>query len=91
MVPGPWVVRSSGATVVPQLPAERGDELVEVGVQQVVVHLDVVLDRAAAFAHIVGVGRGQLDDADAHSGARLLDMALHLRRAAALERSGSLH
>jgi hypothetical protein len=57
----------------------------------VVTDLDVVLDRAAAFAHIVGVGRGQLEEGDAHSAARLLDMAQHLRRAAALERSGALH
>lgn len=57
----------------------------------VVTDLDVVLDRAAAFAHIVGVGRGQLDTSDAHSGARLLDMARDLHRAAALERSTELH
>lgn len=57
----------------------------------VVTDLDVVLDRAAAFAHIVGVGRGQLEEGDAHSAARLLDMAQHLRRAAALERTGALH
>ncbi len=57
----------------------------------VVTDLDVVLDRAAAFAHIVGVGRGQLDDSDAASAARLVDMAHHLRLAAALERSGELH
>lgn len=72
--------------------AEEVVELVDTVVRGIVVtDLDVVLDRAAAFAHIVGVGRSQLDDVDAHSGARLLDMAQHLRRAASLERAGSLH
>jgi hypothetical protein len=52
---------------------------------------DVTLDRAAAFAHIVGVGRAQLDSGDPTSGARLVDMAAHLRRAANLERNGTLH
>jgi hypothetical protein len=52
---------------------------------------DVTLDRAAAFAHIVGVGRAQLDSGDPGSGARLVDMAIHLRRAAMLERAGTLH
>lgn len=52
---------------------------------------DVALDRAAAFAHIVGVGRGQLDSEDPRSAARLLDMATHLRNAAALERLDRLH
>ena len=52
---------------------------------------DVTLDRAAAFAHIVGVGRAQLENGDAASGARLVDMAMHLRRAATLERDGTLH
>ena len=52
---------------------------------------DVTLDRAAAFAHIVGVGRGQLENCDAASAARLVDMAMHLRRAATLEREGTLH
>lgn len=52
---------------------------------------DVALDRAAAFAHIVGVGRSQLDDSDPASAARLVDMATHLRRAASLERQGTLH
>lgn len=51
---------------------------------------DVTLDRAAAFAHIVGVGRGQ-SDGDPHSAARLVDMAHQLRHAATLERSGTLH
>jgi hypothetical protein len=51
---------------------------------------DVTLDRAAAFAHIVGVGRGQLDDADPHSAARLVDMAAQLRRAAVIERHQGL-
>ncbi len=51
---------------------------------------DVTLDRAAAFAHIVGVGRGQTEG-DAHSAARLVDMAQQLRRAAVLERAGTLH
>lgn len=52
---------------------------------------DVTLDRAAAFAHIVGVGRAQLESGDPHSAAKLVDTALHLRRAAELERSGLLH
>jgi len=52
---------------------------------------DVTLDRAAAFAHIVGVGRSQLDGGDPHSAARLVDTATHLRRAAELERAGRLH
>lgn len=51
---------------------------------------DVTLDRAAAFAHIVGVGRGQLDDSDPHSAARLVDMAAQLRHAAVLEREQGL-
>ncbi|HUS20691.1 MAG TPA: hypothetical protein VMZ66_01615 [Aeromicrobium sp.] len=51
---------------------------------------DVTLDRAAAFAHIVGVGRGQLDDSDPRSAARLLDMAAQLRHAAAVERDHGL-
>ena len=53
--------------------------------------LDVTLDRAASFAHIVGVGRAQLDSGDPHSAAKLVDTALHLRRAAELERAGTLH
>jgi hypothetical protein len=52
--------------------------------------LDVTLDRAAAFAHIVGVGRAQLDSGDPRSAAKLVDTALHLRRAAELERLGEL-
>jgi hypothetical protein len=51
---------------------------------------DVTLDRAAAFAHIVGVGRGQLDDSDPQSAARLVDMAAQLRHAAVLERDHGL-
>lgn len=51
---------------------------------------DVTLDRAASFAHIVGVGRSQLDGGDPHSAARLVDTALHLRRAAELERRSEL-
>lgn len=53
-------------------------------------NFDVTLDRAAAFAHIVGVGRGQLDDADPHSAAKLVDMAAQLRRAAVVEREHGL-
>lgn len=53
--------------------------------------LDVTLDRAAAFARIVAVGRGQLESGDPHSAARLVDTGLHLRRAAELERAGELH
>lgn len=52
---------------------------------------DVVIERAAAFAHIAGVGRGQLDDHDSVSAARLVDMARGLRRAAEAERRGTLH
>lgn len=52
---------------------------------------DVTLDRAAAFAHIVGVGRGQLDAGDPASAARLVDTAKQLRQAAELERAGDLH
>jgi len=51
---------------------------------------DVALDRAAAFAHIVGVGRAQLDEGDPGSAARLVDMAAQLHRAAAIERSDGL-
>jgi len=51
---------------------------------------DVTLDRAASFAHICGVGRAQLDSGDPHSAAKLVDTALHLRRAAELERSSQL-
>jgi membrane-associated protease RseP (regulator of RpoE activity) len=51
---------------------------------------DVMLDRAAAFAHIVGVGRAQVDSGDPASAARLVDMAIHLRKAATLERAGTL-
>ncbi len=51
---------------------------------------DVTLDRAASFAHIVGVGRAQLDSGDPHSAAKLVDTALHLRRAAEMERSDRL-
>jgi hypothetical protein len=52
---------------------------------------DVTLDRAAAFAHIVGVGRAQLESGDPHSAAKLVDTAMHLHRAAELERSAQLH
>jgi len=52
---------------------------------------DVALDRAAAFAHIIGVGRGQLEDADPRSGARLVETARQLRAAAEAERRGELH
>lgn len=52
---------------------------------------DVTLARAASFAHIVGVGRAQLDQGDPRSAARLVDMARHLHRAAELERVGQLH
>lgn len=55
------------------------------------VDLDVVLDRAASFAHVVAVGRSDLDSGDPHSAARLFDLATQLRSAAALERAGSLH
>lgn len=52
---------------------------------------DVTLNRASAFAHIVGVGRGQLDSADPRSAARLVDTARDLHAAANLERAGQLH
>jgi hypothetical protein len=52
---------------------------------------DVTLDRAAAFAHIVGVGRAQMETGDPRSAAKLVDTAVHLRRAAELERSSRLH
>lgn len=77
--------------VEPPGPAEVA-ELVDTVVRGIVgIDFDVTLDRAAAFAHIVGVGRGQLETGDAQSAARLVDMAQHLRRAATLERSGELH
>ena len=66
--------------------------LVDTVVRGIVGHdFDITLDRAAAFAHIVGVGRAQLENGDAASAARLVDMATHLRRAATLEREGTLH
>lgn len=52
---------------------------------------DVTLDRAAAFAHIVGVGRAQLEAGDPKSAVRLVDTATQLRRAADLERAAGLH
>ncbi len=52
---------------------------------------DVTLDRAAAFAHIVGVGRAQLETGDPQSAAKLVDTATHLRHAAELERAARLH
>lgn len=52
---------------------------------------DVTLDRAAAFANIIGVGRAHLEIEDPRSAARLVDMAKALHRAAELERSGELH
>lgn len=52
---------------------------------------DVTLDRAAAFAHIVGVGRSQLDAGDPASAVRLVDTGHQLRRAAEIERTTGLH
>ncbi len=52
---------------------------------------DVALDRAASFAHVVAIGRAQLDSGDPQSAARLLDTAKALHRAAELERAGELH
>jgi hypothetical protein len=52
---------------------------------------DDTLTRAAAFAHIVGVGRSQLDSGDARSAAKLVDTARDLHRAAEMERAGLLH
>ncbi|GAA3528711.1 hypothetical protein AFL01nite_02010 [Aeromicrobium flavum] len=67
-------------------------ELVDTVVRGIVAtDFDIALDRAAAFAHIVGVGRGQLDDSDAASAARLVDTARQLRAAADAERRGDLH
>lgn len=66
-------------------------ELVDTVVRGIVTaDFDVVIERAAAFAHITGVGRAQLDDGDHLSAARLVDMAAGLRRAAELERRGAL-
>lgn len=67
-------------------------ELVDTVVRGIVgADFDVTLDRAAAFAHIVGVGRAQLDGGDPQSAAKLVDTAVHLRRAAELERADRLH
>lgn len=67
-------------------------ELVDAVVRGIVGRdFDVTLDRAASFAHIVGVGRSQLDSGDPHSAAKLVDTAMHLRRAAELERADRLH
>jgi len=52
---------------------------------------DVALERAASFAHIVGVGRAQLDSEDPAAAARLVDMAAQLRHAAVIERDTGLH
>lgn len=52
---------------------------------------DVTLDRAAAFARIVAVGRSQHETADPHSAAKLIDTSIALRHAAELERAGELH
>lgn len=52
---------------------------------------DVMLDRAAAFATIVGVGRAHLESEDPHSAARLVDMAKALHHAAELDRADALH
>lgn len=52
---------------------------------------DITLDRAAAFANIVGVGRAHLEIEDPHSAARLVDMAKVLHHAAELERANNLH
>lgn len=52
---------------------------------------DVTLDRAAAFATIIGTGRAYLGVEDPQSAARLVDTAKALHRAAELERSGKLH
>lgn len=65
--------------------------LVDTVVRGIVVSdFDVILNRAAAFAHIVAVGRGQLDSEDPRSAARLLDLARQLHLAAELERAGRL-
>ncbi len=51
---------------------------------------DITLDRAAAFAHLVGVGRAHLEVDDADSAARLVETARSLHGAAELERAGIL-
>lgn len=53
--------------------------------------LDVALDRAAAFAYLVGVGRAHLEDERPASAARLVDTARALRTAAEHERADILH
>lgn len=66
-------------------------ELVDAVVRGVVgSSVDVAFDRAAAFAHIVAIGRAHLDSSESPSGARLMDTAAELRRAAVLERAGRL-
>jgi len=71
---------------------QEGLGLVDTVVRGIVVSdFDVTLDRAAAFAHIVGVGRAQLDTGDPQSAAKLVDTAMHLRHAAELERAARLH
>ena len=51
---------------------------------------DAVLDRSAAFAHVVAVGRSQLESSDPRSAARLFDLARQLRHAASLDRADEL-
>lgn len=53
-------------------------------------HLDVALDRAASFAHLVGIGRAEVDETAAVEAARLVDTARALQRAAEAERAGRL-
>lgn len=52
--------------------------------------LDVALDRAASFAHLVGIGRAELDENASREAARLVDTARALHRAAEAERAGRL-
>jgi len=53
-------------------------------------NLDIALDRAAAFAHLVGIGRASLDETRADEAARLVDTARALHAAAESERAGHL-
>lgn len=78
--------------------AELADSVIRGAIRS---DLDVALDRAAAFAHIVAVGRAHLvDDDPLHdpdgarettaSATRLMETAKQLRQAAKLERRGHL-
>lgn len=51
----------------------------------------VALERAAAFARIVAIGRSHDDDAEAESAARMVHLGQQLEAAAAHWRAGELH